>query len=479
MNSLLLMPLLGLEFSVVPTQPQPNQWTQIYGCTSGTNPNGFSLPLSTIQVLANQATQILITRNDGTFVISQPNTYPIQQLRALQTISFPSSGYATPTIISQTWTGSAADLGSLWNSCGAANSLSGSDARLYWACNNGGGLHLIPGQYCEWNWGAGYNGPISVYVNAVWTQIYGCSGATTGGYTLPLATIAQLAQEATQVLITFPDGTTAISTPNSYPIIQLRAGQTISYPLDNLYASTNIISRAWTGPAATLAHLWNSCGAPAAISSASNLFFWACNNGGGLHLQPNTLCRYNWGLGYTGPISVYINSAWTQIYSCSGNSANNGYTLPLSQIQSLANSASQVLVSLYDGTNIVSNPNSYPIQRLRALQTISYPPSGYASTDIIAANWNGPASSLAHLWNSCGAPADLNSGGILYWACNNGGGLHLQPNDYCLYTWGSGYTGPISVYINAVSEYSPGTFLENNASSINRKNQGGNPLLPM
>jgi len=148
---------------------------------------------------------------------------------------------------------------------------------------------------------------------------------------------------------------------------------------------------------------------------------------------------------------------------------------------SLANLASQVQISLYDGTSIVSTPNSFPIQQLRAGQTISYQGTADSTPALVSQAWSGSASELGHLWNSCGAPQSLASGGLLYWACNNGGGLHLQPNTLCYWTWNSGYTGPISVYINAVSQYSPGTFfLEHSANFTNPKLKGDiTPLVPM
>jgi len=158
----LLATLFLLALSV---SAQRQTWTQIYGCDNTGGKYFYSF--SSIQQAAQSATQVLVTFPSGGYAVSNANSYPITQLRSLQTISYPTSGYASPTIVSSAWTYSGTTtnlLNALWNSCGAVSSISSSGGMLFWACNNGNGLHLSA-SLCTWSASAGYTAPIQVFIN--------------------------------------------------------------------------------------------------------------------------------------------------------------------------------------------------------------------------------------------------------------------------------------------------------------------------
>jgi len=171
----MLFLLLALSVSA-----QRQTWTQIFGCD---NTGGkYLYSFTAIQQAAQSATQVLITFPSGGYAVSNVNSYPITQLRSLQTISFSSSGYATPAIVSSAWTYSGTTtnlLDKLWNSCGAASSISSNNGMLFWSCNNGNGLHLSP-SYCYWTASAGYTAPIQVFINVPSTSLDAANSSHVG-----------------------------------------------------------------------------------------------------------------------------------------------------------------------------------------------------------------------------------------------------------------------------------------------------------
>jgi hypothetical protein len=301
------------------------QWTRIFSC------NGPSVDvLSNIQELARTATQVLITENGSTgrFVYSQPESYPIKRLRAGQTLSFQvppaATAYASQAVINQNWVGPADLLARLWNSCGSASQVTAPNGVLYWACNNVNGLHLgNNGATCMWNWinRAVQTWNVEIYIDAGsrpdpgcetcrgyegkrWTRIFSCTpSASQFGFSVS-DTVA-LAQRASQVLINNQYDDYVTSNPGSYPIQQLRLGNTISFPTDptNKYAEKPDIAANWKGPAFLLESLWNTCGS---AGDMTKTLYWACNNEGGLHLTTGH-CEWDW-QAPNGPIEVFVDA---------------------------------------------------------------------------------------------------------------------------------------------------------------------------
>jgi len=134
-----------------------------------------------------------------------------------------------------------------------------------------------------------------------------------------------------------------------------------------------------------------------------------------------------------GVCKEFFSQNWLRIYSCSGN-ADFRFDFSYSNIQSYAQLSTSILImsdSGYSQKWAISNPNTYPIQQLRAGQTISYKIGGGTNsmTDINATWVASPPDVLSHLWNSCGSPQPIYTS--LYWACNNVNGLHLVPHKAC------------------------------------------------
>jgi len=314
------------------------------------------------------------------------------------------------------------------------------------------------------------------FLGKQFTRIFSCSQS--GADFLP--NVPDLANTATQVVITYNPSygpqQFVYSKPETYPIRRLRAGNTLSFqikpPATDEFASSAIIQRDWVGPAFLLAKLWNSCGSAKSLTGQSALFYWACNNQNGLHLGAGQTCMWDWSLKYQNPIEIYIDAGsrpnsgpfvpppppggcetcrvyegkrWSRIYSCTPSAAQFGFSV--SDTINLAQQATQVLINNAAGYYVTSNPGSYPIQRLRLGQTISFalPPDNWAEPEDVAANWKGPSFLIDSLWSACGAAGPFTTN--LFWACNNQAGLHLT-SGHCEWDWQSP-NGQIEVFIDA------------------------------
>jgi len=120
---------------------------------------------------------------------------------------------------------------------------------------------------------------------------------------------------------------------------------------------------------------------------------------------------------------------WTQVFCCCGTS---GEYAP--NYQTLA--AKAQFLRIYRGNDnkyVESTDDGFPLQQLRLGKTIAFPVSGYATEVLINSTWTGDADLKGRLWNSCGSGSTFDP--LVYWACNNQHGLHLNKNGVCEWDW--------------------------------------------
>ena len=146
-------------------------WSQ-HAASRGTGGGGFDLPPDAIEQLASAASSIHIRlRGDETESITlRPGvTWPLQQLaRGLPFDRTLHGVDVTPSIAKVTWAGTPSRVDAMWNR-GVAEHRHGDSlrhGRLYLACGNPSGLHLVAGERCEFCASAG-PAPVEVWLGKV------------------------------------------------------------------------------------------------------------------------------------------------------------------------------------------------------------------------------------------------------------------------------------------------------------------------
>jgi hypothetical protein len=322
----------------------------------------------------------------------------------------------------------------------------------FWACSNQNGLHLgNPDNWCKWDWSKPQQaGGISIYITRnldanipIWRCNLKSGVVVQTPLVSPTAAIQAIGAQTAGITI-YSTGNTAeyASTANSnaYAISSLKAGKSLAFQTNGAYA----VSTDWVGPQKS--HMWNSCGTPGTFINEP---YWACNNGGGLHLRPG-VCNWN-SDGTTSPaggISISIQpilkppARFLRIWSCT---ASGSYSMefPLSQIISLAGQAYAITIMSRNNAAeyITTTSSSFALTSLRAGKTISFDVNGgYTS----AGQWVGTKTDQT--WNSCGYQQGFDA--AAYWACNNGNGLHLTPTVCGWSSQGVPPSGGIGIYLH-------------------------------
>lgn len=142
------------------------EWTRIASCSGG-NSLGFESNIDRIQRMAETSTRVRIcTRRDGNDCItSQPNTYPILNLRQGIMLLSHMNGErpCNEQCMRQFWSGSDSRLQQLSVSCGNTQQMNmrSMGGNIMWGCNTTGGLHFGWDDACGWDWKDGwYDGGI-------------------------------------------------------------------------------------------------------------------------------------------------------------------------------------------------------------------------------------------------------------------------------------------------------------------------------
>eukprot|EP00041_Stephanoeca_diplocostata_P010371 m.165042 g.165042 ORF g.165042 m.165042 type:complete len:375 (-) comp18124_c0_seq1:141-1265(-) len=145
----------------------------------------------------------------------------------------------------------------------------------------------------------------------------------------------------------------------------------------------------------------------------------------------------------------FPSSPWTRIGQCTSvysGPRTSIFNYTTAEITTMANRATRVRMCSAGSTTdcVTSVAGSFPITNLQAGQmAISHPPTGVCQVPCATNTWTGPSQRVPlNMWNSCASRADAISRNQFYWACNNGGGIHMtnyMPGGQC--GWTSGGTG--------------------------------------
>jgi hypothetical protein len=434
--------------------PAPSTTTgseiRIWSCDQTTSTYYYDPAI--IRFLAQTADSITIrsTNNPAEYIkTTSPNSYALDSLRIGRTLSFTSKNPAG-NVITTDWTGPM--INSMWNTGLPSDPLSFFTIP-YWACGNVKGLHLgsFPNNICQWDYsGATTPGGISIYITRnldANIPIWRCITQSSVVSQIPLLSTASVQAIGAQTkAITIystlvPTESVTTTSSNAYAIGSLKAGKSLSFQTNGGYA----IQSDWTG--SKVSNMWNSCG------SAGNFIdkpYWACNNGDGLHLTTDCCnwISYDCGNSPPGGISIAIQPLvkppvrYLRIWSCT---AAGQYALDfaLSQIQTFASQATAVTIMSRTNPDeyVTSTSSSFALQSLQNGKSLSHSISnGYTSTS----QWVGTKTD--QIWNSCGNSQSFDV--TVFWACNNGGGLHITST---LCGWTSSGTPPpggIGVYLH-------------------------------